>query len=522
MSLLALMQGRCLLPFVLGVFAVGCGDSERRDAGPAGSPASPYGPVGEGGGVRVFSGKAVMLPDGPPCTAEAGAESDRWCGFLATSSTGRDDLYVVNVSAVVAGEPVSCNDTDPNCLLLAQEVIANGNSARWIYFGGDTLVYYDATLTPRVWRPGMDGGRLLAELPETGEIISCAPADRGTAVACLELPNTQEEVGVFAADLYVGAADAENEPLLAPIDHVILGNNSTFNGVKRFNSSFPSAGYIAWSSPEDTASPDILKLARVDDLESTVTVTSDIQAWGVSPDASQWHWVTPDGVLQTAPFPDATETADLLSDVRDYGVSQGGSLVAMTSGADLLAMPDPTGSPESQLLLDQGARELLGLSARDYVLYAKHIFNKKTSDLFVSNLDGSGACTVEEAVKVPFSSLSFSNGGEALLWATSATEGYEAFVTNLASCSSASVDPNVAVLGWIDDRTIVFVDDYVQATGSGTMRFRHVTPQGDLERGSAGLVAENVTTNATTGSTLLYTVKAGGDADGVYVRTFQR
>lgn len=516
------MLGRFVLVLSVAVLAGGCGDAERRDDGPLGSPPSPYGPVGEGRGVRVFGGKAVMLPDGPPCTSEIGAEGDRWCGFLAVSSTGRDDLYVVNVSAVIAGVPVTCGEADPNCLLLAQEVIANGNSSRWIYFGGDTLVYYDATLTPRIWRPGMESGRLLAELPASGEIIGCAPAGRGTALACLELPAALEEIGVFTADLYVGTADAESEPLLAPIDHVIIGNNSTFNGVQRFNSSFPTEGYIAWSSPDDIEHPDVLKLARADDLESTVTVTSDVQAWGVSPDASRWQWVTPYGVLQTAPFPDAAETTDLLSDVRDYGVSESGALVALTTAADLVSVPDAAGAPDDELVLDQGAQTLLGLSAHDYVSYAKHVFNKKTFDLFVSNLDGRAPCTLEESVNVPFSSLSFSNGGDALLWALNTPDGYEAFVTNLDDCSTASVSPDVAVLGWVDDRTVVFVDEFDPTTASGSMRFRRTTAQGVLERGGPSLVAEHVTTNATTGSTLLYTVKAGGDDDGVYVRTFQR
>jgi hypothetical protein len=514
------MRGR-FVPLLAAALVAGCGDSDRRDPGAPVAPASPWGAVGERGGVRVFSGKAVLLPDGPPCTNEVGAEGDRWCAFLAVSSTGRDDLYVVNVSAVLAGTPITCSDGDPNCLLLAQEVIANGNVSRWIYFGGDTLVYYDSTLTPRVWRPGMEAGKLLAERPESGELISCAPAARGTAVACLELPDNPEETGVFAAELYVGTADGENEPLLAPIDHVILGTNSTFTGVKRFYSSFPTDGYIAWSSPKDTGSPDILKLARVDDLESTVTVTSDIQAWGVSPDATRWHWVTPYGMLQTAPFPDAAETTDLLSDVHDYGVSDGGSLVATTTASDLLSIPDPVGAPDEQLLLDQGAQELLALSAAGYLAYAKHVFNKKTSDLFVSNLDGSAACTVEETVKVPYSSLSFSNGGEALLWALGTTDGYDAFLTDLASCRSAPVGENVDVLGWIDDRTIVFVDEYDGATGTGSLRFRRITPEGGLERGGPGLIAEHVSTNATTGSTLLYTVKAGDDTNGVYVRTFE-
>ena len=34
-------------------------------------------------GVRVFSGTARMLFNGPSCTAEPGPTGDRWCGFIA-------------------------------------------------------------------------------------------------------------------------------------------------------------------------------------------------------------------------------------------------------------------------------------------------------------------------------------------------------------------------------------------------------------------------------------------------------
>ena len=519
------MLGRALLSLaaVTAALAVGCGDSGRSDPARGKAPASPLGSVGAGGGVRVYVGKAVMLPDGPPCTAELGAEGDRWCGFLAVSETGRNNLFVVNVSAVLAGVPVSCDEGDPNCLLLAREVIADGNSWRWIYFNGDTLVYYDETLTPRVWRPGMDGGRLLAERPDGAEMVFCAPAAVGTAVVCLELPDAQTDPSLVEAELYVGTADGESEPLLHPVDHVIVGSNETAKGVVRFKCGFPANGYVAWSTPDSLAEPEQLKLMHVDDLESSVTIASDVFAWNVAPDGSRWDWITSidahgAGELDVAPFPDGGEATAVLADVVDYGVDASSALVALTSAADAISIPDPLGAPGDQLLLDQGVQSLLKLGDAGHLAYAKQSTSKNTSDLFVTRLDGTQTCTLDATGKVPLSSLNFSNGGETLLWALATPSGYDAFYTALSDCSTSSLAPQVMVLGWIGNETIVLVDDFDAASGAGSMRFRKVSQGGALS--APTLVAEHVTTNAIVGSTLLYTVRAGGDDDGVYVRAF--
>ena len=62
-------------------------------------------------------------------------------------------------------------------------------------------------------------------------MVFCAPASAGTAVVCLELPDVQADPGLVEAELYVGTADGDSEPLLQPLDHVIVGSNETFKGV---------------------------------------------------------------------------------------------------------------------------------------------------------------------------------------------------------------------------------------------------------------------------------------------------
>lgn len=517
------MQIRLFSSLAAAALAVGCGDSDRGAPSASDPARSPLGPVGEGGGVRVYGGKALMLPDGPPCTREAGASGDRWCGFLATSETGRDDLYVVNVTQVLAGVPVACGDSDPNCILLGEEVIADANSWRPIYFDGDTLVYYDATLTPRVWRPGMDAGRLLADRQPGAELQFCAPASAGTAVVCLELPDVQMDPKLVQAELYVGTADGEAEPLLHPAAHVIIGSNETLKGVLRFKCGFPADGYVAWSTPESLDEPEILNLVRADDLASSVPVASDVFAWNVSPDASRWHWLTEidekgSGVLGVAPFPDGSDPIEVLRDVTDYAFTADSALVALTTEGDIVALPDPLLEPAEQRLLDQGAKGLLAIGNGGFVAYAKLLVGKTSSDLYVSRVDASETCALDETAEVPFSSINFSPDGEALLWATPTPLGYDAHVSELGTCKTTPLASDIALLGWIGDRTIVLVDDYDTTSLSGSLRFRNV-PDTAL-RTRPTLVAEHVTSNAITGSTLLYTVKNADDTDGVYVRAF--
>lgn len=516
------MQSRLLLTLAAAALAAGCGDSHRR-AHVAAEPVNPWGPVGVGGGVRVFAGKASLLPDGPPCTQEAGSEADRWCGFLATSETGRNDLYVVNVSQVLAGAPVTCGESDPSCILLAQEVIADANSWRPIYFDGDTLVYYDATLTPRVWRPGMSAGRVLAERQPGAELVFCAPASAGTAVVCLELPDVQTDRNLVEADLYVGTADGESEPLLHQVDHVIIGSNETFKGVLRFKCGFPANGYVAWSTPDSLEAPEILKLVRAADLDGSVHIASDVFAWNVSPDASRWQWLTDlddkgGGVLSVAPFPAGSAPLEVLHDVTDYGLAADSALVALTSEGDIVALPDPLLEPDEQRLLDQGAQGLLALGNGGWLAYAKQFAGKTSADLHVAQLDGSQTCILDEASEVPLSSINFSPGGGALLWATAKAGSYDAYVSELGTCNTAPLASDIAVLGWVGNETMVLVDDYDTTSLSGSLRFRRLQDVGAKTRPE--LVAQHVTSNAITRSTLLYTSKNGDEADGVYVRAF--
>ena len=164
-----------------GVVGVDGGDASAAD-GRDGAGDGGDGATDTGGnlvtGVRVFSGTAKMLFNGPSCTNDASVTGDRWCAFVTyTDATMQArSLYVFNASRAVAGADVRCGggaSTDA-CLLLTADLWGDSSNPviHGTFFQGDTLVFYEHGFAPYVWRPGMSGGRLLASRSATfGHIL---------------------------------------------------------------------------------------------------------------------------------------------------------------------------------------------------------------------------------------------------------------------------------------------------------------------------------------------------------------
>jgi hypothetical protein len=514
-------------PFCFAVALLACGsDPAKTDTGANNWPEATSGPAGTGPGVRVFSGTAATLSGGTSCTTEAGAEGDRWCIFIGLSGEGEQNLFVVNVSQITAGTPVTCDAPDPNCLLLTPKI--GGSAADWhpTVFAGDTLVYYDHLLTAYVWRPGMEAGRVLASRDGTNDIAFCTPAPRGTTVACLSIPFEQPDGELVAAELLAGAADSENEPPLTRIDSVIAGTWADSAKVHRFAFASPAPGYIAWSSRQTAEGPEILKVQHVDDPASQLTVATDVHEWNLSADGSAWLWLSAAnelgiGTLQTALFPDGAYPTDVLFNVREYGLTRDGSLVSRTLDNEAISVPDPIGAPHEHVWLDSDVGKLVTLSDQGDVAYVKSTENGAITDLRVSSLDGARSCVLEPSANFSQKAIHFAPGSGTVLWARANTEGYDAYHSRLEDCSSVTLSPNVVVLGWIGSAHAIFIDDFDADSASGSLRYRRIGRDGTLHPEPATLIAEHVDTYATWGpDILLYTINAGSDADGAYVRAF--
>jgi hypothetical protein len=373
----------------------------------------------------------------------------------------------------------------------------------------------------------MPAGRMLASRGSTHDIAFCTPAPLGMVVGCLGLPHEQPEQSIIRADLYVGAADGESEPLLAPIADVIVATPDDTQTVQRFSFGFPASGHVAWSSRETRDGVEVLKVRRVDDPEGQLTVATDVHKWKVAPDAAGWFWLSAAneygvGTLQTASFPDGAERIDLLELVAAYYLDRNGTLVAQTRDRELVAFPNPVREPERQVRLDGDVASIVDLSDGGSIIYTKRFASTNVNELIVTSLDGTHSCVLETSDSVSFRSIQFSPRAGTVLWARSNDSGtYDAYHSRFGDCSTVALSPRIAVLGWVGHGNAVFIDDLDAATSTGSLRFHKVGKDGQVHPDPPTLIAEGVDTYATWGKDfLLYTVNGGGDSDGVYVRAF--
>lgn len=193
----------------------------------------------------------------------------------------------------------------------------------------------------------------------------------------------------------------------------------------------------------------------------------------------------------------------------------------MTTDGSVISVADPIGAPAEQHQLDNGVAALVALSDEGQIAYAKNLVGTRFSDLFVAKLDDSRTCTLDTKADVPLNSVHFSPGAETVLWAHANADHYDAFHSRLADCSTVPLASDITVLGWMGPGNAIFMDDVDSASSSGSLRFRNVGKNGEVLPAPPTLVAEHVDSRASWGpGLLLYTVNAGGDEDGVYVRAF--
>ena len=526
-----------------GVVGVDGGDASAAD-GRDGAGDGGDGAADTGGnlvtGVRVFSGTAKMLFNGPSCTNDASVTGDRWCAFVTYTDATMEtrSLYVFNASRVVAGADVRCGggaSTDA-CLLLTADLWGDSSNPviHGTFFQGDTLVFYEHGFAPYVWRPGMTKGRLLATRAEGEDAVYCSPAPQGTAVLCVLLPNAVADPNPTSAfaDLLIGKADGPTEPLLSVADKVLTFSVDDIGFRPTFGFGFPPGpgDHVAWTTRDGATGPETLRLQRAGEPASKATIAAGVHHWNVSPDAGRWFWLTGTkgtavGTLQTAPFPTGANPTDVRAEVsEDYDVvmSDAKTVVALTKDGTLVAIPDPL-NPAGELVLDTQVKDLLSVSDAGHVAYVKNRFGNNSGDLYVRRADGSASCVVEPIRPVPVRSVSFVPNAGAILWAHTGADGFEAHYTRLRDCNTMSVATDITLITSVGHERVMFADQFDDTTASATLSIRLVGNGNTLGAEAPIPIADHVDSYALAGpnpDTLLYTVNTGGENDGVYVRWF--
>jgi hypothetical protein len=541
---------------LFGSIGCGGGSSSKPDAGGlggsggglGGSGLAGAGGPGTGGsvgggamptGTRVLQGtEAALLDLGAPCTNEEGATGDRWCAIIAPSPLMPTNaaLFVVNVTKVAAGTPVTCGQTDANCLKLTDTFGENADHPAM--FRGDTLVYYDATTaTPFGWRAGMTAGKALATLDSDADAF-CVPSAKGTAVYCVRLLPTAMQTdpsNVVLVDVLAGHLEDAATPPLARIDTVIAASASD-QTVTHFQVGFPVPGSetIAWSARTSASGAEVLKIQTLGNDTSRATVATGINSWQVSPDGARWYWLTNIseatgvGAVQSAPFPAGASPLALASNVTQFENPTPSSLLVIDTAKNLTFIADP-GSPSAiGRSLDTGVTSFLAFDGKGTVAYVKTIVSNsdgsvKATDLFVKKTDGTGACALTSMSDAYPFAFDFTASGAAAAWGQRTITSAAMQYTRFSDCVKMTVGANaVFFVQTIGDKGIVYLDGLDSALGVATAKLRGIAADGALSADPALVVSGQVGSLTVPAGTdmLVYSVNGGGNDDGVYVRPF--
>lgn len=560
---------------IASLFLVGCGSSSNtpRDASGMGGSTSGSGGIrvnfdggtltggggttgGSGGsstgtgntagamatGTLVFQGAfPALLFSGPPCTFEEGATGDRWCAFTtdSVSAPGNTELFVVNVTKAAAGVSISCGLADANCLKLTSSFFEESAPpvVHPALFQGDTLAYFDLTGTPFAWRPGMTAGRMLATADATTKnVVFCIPDIKGTAITCQrDLPDAmQTDPQVFLTDVLAGRVDGAANPPLARLETAILASSADTN-VNHFQVGFPVPGgnTVAWSARAVKGGPEVLKAQTLGDDASRVTVAMNVNSWRASPDGARWYWrsavseSTRAGALQSAPFPSGAGPTMLAANTLAFDFPTPTSLVSVDTAKQLLGFADIVGAPTTSQTLDTGVIGLVNLTPQGHVAYAKTVLaagQTRFIDLFVKKPDGTGACTVTTATDAYLEAIRFTRSSTGLAWIQDTPTAFPARFTRLSDCTRMDVAPDVVWTEPVGDRGLIYLDSVSSANGTVAMWFRPLATDGALSGDPPMLVSGGVGTHnvvALAGlDALIYTIDAGDNEDGVYVKAF--
>jgi hypothetical protein len=547
------------------VLLIGCGGGSSKSDGGGGLGGSggggTTGTAGGGGGSAgsgntagaaapptgslVFQGLSALLDAGPPCASELGATGDRWCGFLANSTTVTDGtaLFVVNVSKAAAGTSITCGVADDNCLKLTDNFWED--QFHLAFFQGDTLVYYDrptatSPFTPVGWRPGMTAGRVLAVADANTDLWSCVPSTKGNAIWCLrDLPTAmQTDPNVLLSDLLAGHLDATATPPLVRIETVISINAADSVNLPHFQVGFPvpglgdhrlvgAGGGIGPRGPEG---PDDGQRRQPRHRRQRRQQLARLAR------RMRWYWLSAvsetngAGTLQTAPFPAGTSPVTIGTNVGQYAQPSATSLLTVDSAKAMKVFADQVGAPTTGTSLDTGVLGFISVSPAGHPAYVKMTRTSSATgeltgiDLWVKKFDGTDACTLTPTANAFPSNFGFTPSSTGATWIQTTLTSGDAQYTRFSDCMKMPVANNVVFTRSIGDRAVLYLDGFDDITGTATVTARKLDAAHGLTADPASVVSGQVGTlmvaSSTTTDMLIYTVNGGGNADGVYVRGF--
>jgi hypothetical protein len=520
----------------------GGGADAPRDAGSSSADVPVFAPSHLVVGSRALE---LVGSGNDSCTSQLPPATDRWCGFARPGTFSGTELWVINATKAAAGVAITCNTTNANCLRLTGNLLDDQQFHFRIHrFDGDSLIFTEGASGSTTgdifgWRPGWTAPRKLTS--QTGEL--CIGNKASTTVVCVDNVKV-DAVQTRKLDLHAGTLDDQNGGLVPLVDTFIFFTaNDAPTDLQRYGWDIsPDGRFFAWSGRYDVAGAETLKVQKVGDAGSRVTVAQDVSAWRISQDGEKWLWLggfnydgngNASGMLRSAPFPAGSPTTLLGTNVGDYGEAGPRGLSVrsgLAQGVGVLSLIPDRDAPATSVTLDTKVLTLFDVS-RDgtKVLYAKHedVLGGVLPvwDLFLARADGTPPCTLASsptAFADPTGPRLLSSGSVAVFGRINVLTGEgEGLFATTSSCTSKKFATEIYAWQPVGDEGFLYSDDLTSLNPNGETSLRFAVATG------GALPAVGTKIDSRTGLTfapltpaipgVVYTITAGTPADGLYI-----
>jgi hypothetical protein len=510
-------------------------------SGDAGMRPTP--PVGDGV-TTLATGAAFLVGIGDDsCTNQDPPSGDRWCAFTMPSTfAGGNDLWVINVTKAAAGTQIKCDVSDLNCLRLSSTLYTGDLTLHGFF--GDTLIFYadvgQTTASAYAWRPGMTSARRLTNVAPPGGCVGHATTD---AVRCVQNPDNTTVSGQTTLDLTAGYVTVGGNTPLPKVATFIASvstdpaSTTAVTQPARYRTGFSADGtWLAWSARPAVDGLETLMVQKIGDASTRVTVAPDVSRWTFSRDGKTIYWLksfnydpsAPLGTLQSTPFPvPPAGTAPTVSTVRpnvsfynpagDTGLLM---LGALTSGAGQLSlMTDSAQASSSKVLGDMVSQPIsLSQNGRDVV------YSRTAADMFGNGFDFSSECSLTTTAAAQAFGT-YSDPPTYLFWLNpdATVQNYVGYYTNVSTCQKHMFALGLWVWSPVKDQGLVYGDEvFFDTVGNIDVTLRYASFTAGALPSSGTMIQQRANPIFALMlpyvSAVVYTVNAGGDTDGIYLR----
>jgi hypothetical protein len=516
---------------------------------------------------KLFEGGAALVGGDAGCSrAPAGRETatdDRWCAFSRAGADGGTELWVMNVSKLIAGAAPACDGSGDGCLRLTGSLwtgmpiwgVSHPAAHR---FEGDTLFFYAGASSTAdqiydgpvwAWRPGWPAARAIT----SDHALLCYPDPRTAAVLCIDHPVIEKTgPGLFdrpilhAFDLTAGTLDGPaGGPL--PVVATIRNAGSDLAWRARFS---PDGASLAFSSVAAAGSTEALYVIALADIgrAAPTMIAPDVAEWEISRDGSKVYFLTgydrargdaAQGTLMLADFPSGAHPTPLHEIVRWYrllgsererpGIDRG-ALVAYAGASDLTSyaiLRDRT-HPEDRFLLGSRVDSVQPAADGRHTLYFQEVRGGDFPVAYVAHNDGTGACRLTSDYRAESYGSAFSDSSRAVFWiefGRNQSESEEGWYARPESCGDKTKFGDfVAWYTLLDDDFVIFEGGDL-ADSTTWLEYSPLRVRADQPVPSPAIIVEHPdpalgVVRTAAGTWLLFTVSRAEPADAAKLGMF--